>query len=318
MPEESDNLQYTCPNCSKECAIPAASAGQNVTCPNCNSEFFATPPEPPQEPPDAAIEEARPELALPEHLPFFKHGRRKILEQRFDQIIAAGGIDEKAQEELIALTAELKLDDSEWHKIRTEKFLEAFQPIKQRIETAMILTDDDMEAIHSLEKKYAAQLTLEGTAQMFRAIYVLETTHQLPPPLATNLMLEAKETAYYCTPTTWQQMRSQNRGYAGAGASLPTGIRGVRFRFGQYTPIRAEAITPLSTGTLYVTSKRLLFNGDSRNTSANLAKIVDGHLYSDCLKIDKSTGKPDYFSMSGDTGRYILALVGVLKTRLKT
>jgi hypothetical protein len=77
--------------------------------------------------------------------------------------------------------------------------------------------------------------------------------------------------------------------------------------------MRTEEITPLATGTLYVTSKRLLFNGDARNTSVNLSKIVDCHLFSDCLKIDKNTGKPDFFSMSPAQGRCILALVGVLK-----
>ncbi|MGA2541690.1 MAG: hypothetical protein ABSG78_09085 [Verrucomicrobiota bacterium] len=307
MSEPNDNLQYTCPNCSKPCSVPAGLAGQNVTCPNCASVFFATPPEPPPT-----------ELALPEHLPFFKHGRRKILEQKFDELMAASGqFDENIERELVQLTAELKLDDSEWHKIRQEKFLQAFQPIQKRIESAMMMTDDDLQAIQDLERKYASHLTLEGTAQIFRAIYLLEAKHELPAPISTSLMLDAKETAYHYTPATWQQSRSHTAGYSGASVSVPTGIRGVRFRFGGFTPMRTEEITPLSTGILYVTSKRLLFNGESRNTTVNLSKIVDGHLFSDCVKIDKSTGKPDFFTMSADQGRYILALVGVLKIGVK-
>jgi hypothetical protein len=77
--------------------------------------------------------------------------------------------------------------------------------------------------------------------------------------------------------------------------SVPSGIRGVRFRFGSYTPIKSEEMTPLSSGLLYVTSKRLLFNGDRRNTTINLTKIVDGHVYADSLRIEKSTGKPVCF-----------------------
>ena len=30
----------------------------------------------------------------------------------------------------------------------------------------------------------------------------------------------------------------------------------------------------------------------------NLKRIVDGHMYSDCVRIEKSTGKPDLFSMN--------------------
>ena len=72
-------------------------------------------------------------------------------------------------------------------------------------------------------------------------------------------------------------------------------------------------MTPLSNGILYVTSKRLLFNGESKNTTISLKKIVDGHIYSDCVKIEKSTGKPDFFSMDAVHARYILSLIGALK-----
>jgi hypothetical protein len=95
--------------------------------------------------------------------------------------------------------------------------------------------------------------------------------------------------------------------------SVPTGISGVRFRFGGYTPVKSEEMKPLSTGLLYVTSKRLLFNGDRRNTTINLTKIVDGHVYADSLRIEKTTGKPDLFSMRPVEGRYILGLIGRLK-----
>ena len=72
-------------------------------------------------------------------------------------------------------------------------------------------------------------------------------------------------------------------------------------------------MTPLAGGTLFVTSKRLLFSGDSRNTTIGLKKIVDGHVFSDCVKIEKSTGRPDLFSMNAAQARLVLSLVGVLK-----
>jgi hypothetical protein len=72
-------------------------------------------------------------------------------------------------------------------------------------------------------------------------------------------------------------------------------------------------MTPLSSGTLYVTSKRLLFNGESRNTTIALKKIVGGHMFSDCMRIEKSTGKPDLFSMDAPRARYVLSLIGVLR-----
>jgi len=129
----------------------------------------------------------------------------------------------------------------------------------------------------------------------------------------SDLFLDPNETCYYTTPTTWHQSRVQTRGYSGTSVSLPAGIKGVRFRFGGYTPVRTEQMTPLAAGTLLVTSKRLLFNGESRNTTISLKKIVDGHVFSDCVKIEKSTGKPDLFTMNAAQGRFVLSLVGALK-----
>jgi hypothetical protein len=77
--------------------------------------------------------------------------------------------------------------------------------------------------------------------------------------------------------------------------------------------VNAEQLTALSAGTLFVTSKRLLFSGDSRNTTISLKKIVDGHVFSDCVRIEKSAGKPDLFSMNAAQARFVLSLVGVLK-----
>jgi hypothetical protein len=126
-------------------------------------------------------------------------------------------------------------------------------------------------------------------------------------------MLNGNEVAYFSIPTTWHQTRVTTKGYSGTSISLPTGIKGVRFRFGGYTPTKSEELKPLASGTLFVTSQRLLFNGDSRNTSVALKKIVDGHIFTDSVKVEKSTGKPNYFSMNAAEARYVLALIGALR-----
>jgi hypothetical protein len=71
-------------------------------------------------------------------------------------------------------------------------------------------------------------------------------------------------------------------------------------------------VKEIAEGILYLTSERLLFCG-SENTNVSLKKIVDGQFFSDFLKIDKSTGKSDLFSMNAMEARYILALIRALK-----
>lgn len=228
-------------------------------------------------------------------------------------MLASGGIDDKAETALAQFATGIGLDADDLEKIRQDKFLHELEPIKQQIGATLMATDDDMDAIRRLEKKHGVEVTIDGCFDLARWVYLIETKGQLPPPVTTDLMLEANESCYYSIATIWHQSRVARRGYSGTSVSIPSGIKGVRFRFGGYTPISSEAITPLANGRLYVTSKRLLFSGDTRNTTVNLDKIVNCHIYSDALKIEKRTGKPDFFTMSPDSARYILALVGALK-----
>ncbi len=297
-------FKFECPTCGQHLSATPAQIGITAPCPHCNAA--ATVP--------ARQDDGHAVFVLPTKLPFLKSHRKKILEGKVSELVSLGPIDESIEAKLQDFAVALGLEKADATGILTGRFTTEFQPIKRRMESSFVLTDADLEEIEALKKKYNVNLTLSGTASLFRAIYLLESKHELPPAVPVDFYLDAGETCYYMTPTTWHQSRVQTRGYSGSSISLPTGVRGVRFRFGGYSPVRgSEQMTPLSAGTLLVTSKRLLFSGELRNTSISLKKIVDGHVCSDCVKIEKSTGKPDLFSMNATQARFVLSLVGVLK-----
>jgi len=225
-------------------------------------------------------------FVLPTKLPFFKSHRKKILEAKVSELVASGPIDDPIEAKLSDFAVALGLNKSEARIILTQRFTAELEPIKQRMESSFVLTDSDLDEIETLKKKYNVNLTLAGTAPLCRAIYLLESKHELPPPVPVDIFLEASETCYYEIPTTWHQSRVQRRGYS----------------------VRTEQITALSAGMLFVTSKRLLFKGDVRSTTISLKKIVDCHGYLDGIKIEKNTGKADLFSMNAVQARFVLSL----------
>ena len=95
--------------------------------------------------------------------------------------------------------------------------------------------------------------------------------------------------------------------------SIPTGIKGIKFRLGQLTPIRSEELTVLASGILYITSKRLVFNGDRRNAAVTFRRVLGTSVFRDAIEIEKSTGRSDYFFMDAIRARYVSAMVGCLK-----
>jgi DNA-directed RNA polymerase subunit RPC12/RpoP len=296
------NHNYTCPSCSKECAVAESLTGQNVICPNCSNEFFATPPA------------DNSQVIIPEKLPFFKSGRLKILEQRLKELVADGELSDSDEDVLNKTAILLGLKASDLDEMERNDFLKEFSPIQRRIEQSWQMTDQDLEEIQALRKKYGVKkFTMAGNADLFRQIYLLDAKGQMPNAITADLMLDQGETAYFCVQSTWHQTRVHSHGYGGTSFSVPTGIKGVRFRFGQYTPIRSEEITALASGSFYVTNKRMLFHGDSRNTKVDLKKIADANIFSDCLKIEKYTGKPDFFSMTAAEARFVVLLIEKLR-----
>jgi hypothetical protein len=324
-------LKFECPTCGQHISATRAQIGVTAPCPNCNAAVTVPnastlpPPLPPSPQPQQPValqplpfaESVTPEFVMPARLPFFKSGRRELLVKRFEQLLNTRALmDDGAESELKKTAVMLGLQENDASALLTERFTRDFEHIKRRMESSFVMTDEDVAEIEQLKRKYNVRLTLRGNASLFRAIYLLEVRHELPPPVVVDLMLETNEICYYAINTTWHQSRVQTRGYSGTSVSVPMGIRGVRFRFGGYTPVRTEQMTPLAPGVLYITSKRLFFGAESRNTTIGLKKIVDGHVFSDCVKIEKNSGKADLFSMNAAEARYILSLIGVLKQEL--
>lgn len=333
--------EYTCPNCLQHCTVPESLVGRNLTCPGCKKQFFSTPPEsPPESPPTPAAQGPQAGFAPPSRLPFFKSARKQILEQRLQELllINRGVMADDARQELRRNATVLGLSENAADELLREHFFEELARIKERMQDLSSMTDHDYSDIEQLKKKYnydwsdlgelrrkyggnlelamqelSSVTMLETDALTFELAHRTESTGYLQPPIKTELLLNKNELVYNATDSVWAQTRVHTLGYAGPSISLPTGIKHVRFRFGGYAPIRSEELTELSRGALYVSSERLLFKGDSRNTTIPLKKIIDVQIFADALRVEKSAGKPDYFSMKPVEARYILALVGRLK-----
>jgi hypothetical protein len=248
--------------------------------------------------------------------------RTTWLEERYEEVVTQNGtFDDAAADELSKQAIIVGFDPSVIRDIRQRHFLAQVQPIKDRIIDALMLTDEDEAEIEAVGQKHKIKVEFDENLTLCRNIFLIERDNSLPPPMQSDLMLEADEWVYAAIPSIWQEPRIVTQGYAGTSISLPTGIKGVRFRFGGYTPIKTEQVVALSSGTLYVTSERLLFKGESRNTSIKLNRIIDRQIYFDGsdlgLRIDKDRGKPDYFVMTIIQARYTLSLIGAMRKDAK-
>lgn len=74
----------------------------------------------------------------------------------------------------------------------------------------------------------------------------------------------------------------------------------------------AGYITLIDTGTLYLTDKRIIFEGASKSTSIKLDKIVRTYKHEKGIEIDKETGKSPYLELGVQTVQFDIMLARLM------
>jgi hypothetical protein len=102
----------------------------------------------------------------------------------------------------------------------------------------------------------------------------------------------------------WHEMRTRTQriDYEGFSANIRI-VRGLRYRAGSVTLHRVtrEVLTPIDTGSLSVTSKRLIFDGAHRNVALRHSSLLAVRVFSDGIEVEKASGRSPFFLFSDDT-----------------
>jgi hypothetical protein len=94
--------------------------------------------------------------------------------------------------------------------------------------------------------------------------------------------------------------------YAGVTGSFRI-VKGVRFRVGNIAPVRhaRDALTHLDSGMLYITNKRLILMGTTRNITVRLSNVLSFEVYADGIEIQKASVRPPFVKMDKQVVRGI-------------
>ena len=73
-------------------------------------------------------------------------------------------------------------------------------------------------------------------------------------------------------------------------------MKGVYWRVGSFVPQRVTEsnLVEITRGTLYVTNKRVILDGQAGNKSVTWRSVFGQELFSDAIKLEKSSGKDPY------------------------
>jgi Cdc6-like AAA superfamily ATPase len=123
------------------------------------------------------------------------------------------------------------------------------------------------------------RLALEGT---YASLVALPELPEAPAPIN----LQKGERFYFDYDVEWHEMRKARV----AGASYDT-------------------LTKVDAGRIYITDRRLIFDGASKQTTLRYDTIIGGQLYRDALQLKKASGKGPYLFVEPRVALDLLALV---------
>jgi hypothetical protein len=137
------------------------------------------------------------------------------------------------------------------------------------------------------------EVKLDDATERLLARYYLTSRVESGGPLPVyenpDINLQRGEVVYFVCPAEWKELRK------------------VRAYGGSY-----DDLTLIDTGILYVTNKRVMFDGQQKNTSLKYSSITKLRAYSDALLLEKATGKSPYLMVDAD----LVQLVGNIIARV--
>ena len=144
----------------------------------------------------------------------------------------------------------------------------------------------------------------ESTAALvarFRLMAEIEDGHL--PTIDVPILLQRGETCHFSGAARHHEIKALTKriNYSGPTASIKL-MKGVRWRVGSISvqKVTTDVMTQLDAGILYITSKRLFFDGTKKNTSIPLGKVSSFTVFKDGLQIEKESGRDTYFLGSAD------------------
>jgi hypothetical protein len=123
------------------------------------------------------------------------------------------------------------------------------------------------------------------------------------PSIDVPILLQRGEVGHVSCTAAHHEIKTITRriNYSGPTASFKV-MKGVRWRVGSIAveKVKADVMTQLDTGNLYVTSKRVFFDGTKKNISIPFRKITKFTVFKDGLQIEKEAGNDPYFLGASD------------------
>jgi hypothetical protein len=227
---------------------------------------------------------------------------------RLDQVLADGFLSDSEESELDALRVALRLSVADHQAL--------YSPTASNVlttELTGILSDQRVspaELVRFAAKAKGIRIApkldpaTESLIRRYGDFWKIENGDI--PVVNCDIQLQRGETCHFQSLASWYEPRTKtlttDLGSIGYSFRIARGVyyRSPRIRA---TRVRQDVLTLISEGSLYFTSKRVIFRGTSRNYALNLSSLLAYEVFQDGIKLEKASGRSPVLQFDGDVER---------------
>ena len=244
--------------------------------------------------------------------------RRKVLEDLYRQAVAEAAKDEHLSDvERARLDNTAKtfgLSEDQVKQVYGAEVLRVLQVMFDRATADKRLTASEDEVLAAAAKNFG--VTIAHDEQTSAAVKRMRELARIEagdlPILGVQIILQRNEVCHAAAGAILHEIRTVTKrvNYSGLTSSVKI-VGPIRWRVGSmaFDRIQKDVMTAVDSGALYVTSKRLIFDGSKKNGVIQLSKIMNFTVFSDGLQVQKERGKDQFFIGEADWER-IGAILG--------
>jgi hypothetical protein len=300
-------LKCICTSCNQPIEYPPELVNETINCPGCQTSLLLPEQQLPREKTGFFQGMVQKYKDVRQHSANLKDFKRELLQAVNDGVLTDDELHKILQDK-----AAYGLSDDEMGKFGPEVFRAAYNAARvtghispaaeanlMRIQTCLNISETQVP-----EVKYEMILS--------RRIYDIQNGH-LPSIPVSNVILATGEVAHCREPGSLYEERVVSRHYEGGSSGVSFRVmKGVNFRVGAHRGniVTEKADQAVSSGSLIITSERVIFQGDAKSFATKLSKIIDITPYHDGLRFSEtSRQKPRLISFDNNNGEYVMEVL---------
>lgn len=239
-----------------------------------------------------------------------------VIEMFKKQVVKTLNWTKKYQDEEIKefeqLAKQLNLTTGEAEQVVNEVRKNIIEEFSAKMVADLRVSPEETETFERLCKDLDVTIDRESREALEKLQLLWNIESGELPVYEPSIILQKNELCHYKAEVSLYENRKVTEGIKYSGPTYRLKIaKGFSYRLGNISTHRVskDVLTLIDTGTLYITNKRIIFNGSKGTKTIRYNQIIDLHPYSDGVEIVKETGKPLTFILNNSDGVALAATI---------